>query len=113
MMSLIERLAELKAALTGVSDNVYHFRRPSHGVKSGYIIFAETGESTDTWSDNHKVEQAVSVAVDYFTQTEFDTVVDSIQDALNSIRCGWRLEAVQYEDETNLIHYTWEVELHG
>lgn len=113
MMSLQSRIAELKAALVGVTASTYHFRRPAGGVKSGYIVLAETGESSDTWSDNCKDEQAVTVAVDYFTLTEFDPLVDDIQQALNSIRCGWRLDAVQYEDETNLIHYTWEVEMHG
>ena len=35
-------------------------------------------------------------------------MVDTIQDALNGIEnCGWRLESVQYEDETNLIHFEW------
>jgi hypothetical protein len=37
--------------------------------------------------------------------------LDNIQAALNSLRIPWRLNSVQYEDETNLIHYewTWEV----
>lgn len=113
MMSLQNKIADLQTALTGVSENVYHFRRPANGVKSGYIVFAEMGEDSDTWGNNHKSEQAVTVSVDYFTQNEFDSVVDSIQEALNSIRCGWRLEDIQYEDDTNLIHYTWGVNMHG
>jgi hypothetical protein len=113
MMSIQSRLLELKEALTGITEPVYHFRRPANGVKSGYIVFAENGEDSDAWNDNHKTEQAISVSVDYYTKVEFDAIADFIQEALNSIRCGWRLEAVQYEDETNLIHYTWEVNLNG
>lgn len=113
MMSIMQRIEMLKAALVGVTDKTYHFRRPAGGAKSGYIVFAETGESSDVWTNNVKAEQAIDVAVDYFTLKEMDPIVDAIQQALNSIRCGWRLEAVQYEEETNLIHYTWEVEMHG
>lgn len=109
MTSLTQKLEALKTALTGVTDHVYHFRRPANGVKSGYIVFEETGETSGAWAGNHKSEQAIGVAVDYFTLVEFDPIVDSIQSALNSIECGWRLDDVQYEDETNLIHYTWTV----
>ena len=49
--------------------------------------------------------------MDYYTPQEYDPAVDNIQAALNSLRIPWRLNSVQYEDETNLIHYewTWEV----
>ena len=46
--------------------------------------------------------------IDYFTRTEFDANVDRIQEALNAAGIGYRINSVQYEDTTNLIHYEWE-----
>ena len=57
---------------------------------------------------NHKAEQAIHGYIDYFTLTEFDSAVDSVQDVLDSHGSEWRLNDVQKEEETNLIHYSWE-----
>ncbi len=32
---------------------------------------------------------------------------DAIQKTLGALGLGWALESVQYEEETNLIHYEW------
>lgn len=109
MTSMSSKIYALREALLEVTDKVYHFRRPGNGVKSEYIVWAETAEDSSSWAGNHKTEQSINVAVDYFTLRELDPLVDSIQEVLNSITSGWMLEAVQYEDETNLIHYTWSV----
>ena len=38
-------------------------------------------------------------------------MVDNIQDALNEVEnLGWNLDAVLYEDETGLIHFSWNWE---
>ena len=58
--------------------------------------------------DNRKQEQQVHGTIDCYTKIEFDPLLDEIQDALNAAGIGWSLLTVQYEDETNLIHYEWE-----
>ena len=46
--------------------------------------------------------------IDLYTRQEFDPAVDQIQEGLNTSEgVGWVLSSVQYEDETNLIHYEW------
>ena len=43
------------------------------------------------------------------TRTEYDPTLDRIQEILNGFDFpfSWRLESVQYEDDTDLIHYEW------
>ena len=54
-------------------------------------------------------EQIIHGTIDFFTKTEYHKTIDDIQAALTaSPRIGWNLSSVQYEDETNLIHYEWE-----
>ena len=42
------------------------------------------------------------------TRTEYDPVVDEIQEALNGIESfHWNLNDVMFEEETMFIHYSW------
>lgn len=105
MKSLTLQLKEICDALVAVTSKTYHYEKPA-AVKAPYIVWAELGEDTSFHSDNMKVEQQVVGYVEYFTQTEYDTTIDAIQEALNSV-CAWALDSVLYEDETKLIHYVW------
>lgn len=110
MQSLNSKLLTLKNALTGIEGlKVYHYWHTR--LEAPYLIWAEEGEGDSLHTDNHKSEQVITGTIDYFTKTEFDSVVDEIQDALNSIDIGWELTAVDYEEETNLIHHSWDFEI--
>jgi len=92
--------------------DVYHYWRPH--MTAPFVVWAEDGEANSLDADDRKQEQVLTGYVDFYTRTEFDTIADKIQTALfglQSIPFVWRLEAVDYEDDTNLIHYqwTWEV----
>ena len=114
MKSMQNNLIALKNILLTVrnaSGNpvpVYHYLRPVN-VQKDYIVWAEDSEDESFEANNAKQEQQIHCTVDYFTQTEFDPAVDSIQEALNGDGIGFRLNSVQYEDDTKLIHYEWEV----
>lgn len=107
MKSLNEILRGVKTALLTVTDEVYHYRRPPD-PKEKYIVWAEDSEAESMDAENRKAEQQIHGTIDYFTRTEFDANVDRIQEALNAAGIGYRINSVQYEDETNLIHYEWE-----
>jgi hypothetical protein len=51
------------------------------------------------------------ITIDYFTLTEFDAMVDAIQEALSDAEVAWHLNSFQYEDETKLQHYEWIVQV--
>lgn len=107
-MSLQAKLRRLGEILAAAAPSVYHYWRPQ--MDPPYCVWAEDGEDGSLPADNRKGEQSVSGYVDYYTRTEFDPVLDQIQDALNSVDgfpFGWQLSSVDYEDETNLIHYQW------
>ena len=108
MMSIQNKLRAVRDALVGVTDKCYHYRRPPAAPKSNYIIWAEDSEDGSFDGDNRKQEQQIHGTVDYFTLKEFDPMVDAIQEALLIPCAGYRLNSVQYEDDTNLIHYEWE-----
>lgn len=105
-MSLQSKLASIQSALVQATPNTFHYRRAK--ATPPYLVWAEDGEDNSFSADNKKREQQIHGTADYFTKMEFDPVVDGIQEALANISCGWRLNSVQYEDDTGLIHYEWE-----
>lgn len=110
-MTLQSKLRRLATALTAISPsvNVYHYWRPQ--MTAPFIVWQEE-EGEEFWTCNRMVEQTISGSIDFYTMTEFDPIVDDIQGALTALDvCGWSLESIQYEDETNLIHYSWSFNL--
>lgn len=110
-MTLQEKIKQIGDALAALTPNVYHYWRPQ--MEPPFVVWAETGESGAFNADNRKREQAVEGTVDYYTKTEYDPLCDSLQQTLNALGIGWQLDNVQYEPETNLIHYTWSWEVAG
>ena len=76
-----------------------------------FLVWAEDGDNT-AWADDRMMEQAITGTTEYFTRDEFDLAIDRIQDANQSLGIAWRLNSVQYEDDTELIHYEWSWEVH-
>lgn len=105
------KLMKIRDVLTSIDGlKVYHYWRTRQ--KAPYCIWQEDGEGESLHTNNHKSEQVISGTVDYFTLNEYDQNIESIQEALNSLEnCGWRLNSVQYEEDTNLIHYEWSWEI--
>lgn len=110
MTSLNEKLRAVQAAFSALDiPTVRHYYRTD--LQPPYLLWAESGEGESYWANNSIAEQVISGDVDYFTRTEFDPSVDAIQDALISVARAWRLDSVDYEEETNLIHYRWTFEV--
>lgn len=109
MTSLNTRLRNFGRSLAGVAPHtsVYHYRKPDRH-KPPYIVWMEDGEDDQIYFDGRKEEQAISGTVDLYTLAEYDAAVDGIQNLLHDVANRWSLTIVQYEEETNLIHYHWE-----
>lgn len=109
MISIQTKLEPIGKMLAKISDYSYHYWRSTpKGVKA-YIVWAEDDEAESFNADNLKQKQGIHGTIDYFTKTEFDSTVDSIQNGLNVLEnVSWRLNSVQYEEDTTFIHHEWE-----
>ena len=106
MMTLQSKLKWFGAQIASVCARTYHYCRPNK-YSLPYVVWAEDSEGDSFQADNRKGEQVITGSLDYFTKTEYDSVIDDIQDCLDVNRVGWNLESVQFEPETGLIHYEW------
>lgn len=110
-MTLQSRLAELASEFKSISSVIHHYKRVETSAPFG--VWAEQFETNSDFADNWKTTQGINVQLDYFTQTEFDPVIDSLQAYMNENGYPWNLDSVQFEDDTNLIHYSWSLTIYG
>ena len=108
MIALQIKLKNVRDAFLSVHPETYHYERPAR-TPAPFAIWKEDTEDMSVEADNCKAEQGIVGYLDYFTRMEFDPVVDAFQECLNSLDgCQyWRLESVDKEDETGLIHFRW------
>lgn len=104
-------LQRLRNALLTVGVPVGHFEAPVK--KAPYLVWAEDGQGDSIHADGETQEQAIEGTVDYFTPLEFDQNLGKIQRAMNSAGIAWRLNSIQKEDDTKLIHYEWVFQVEG
>ena len=97
------------ATLSSSSYNVYHYYRPM--MAAPFIVWAEDSERDDLHADNQKAEVVVNINVDVFTQTEFDPLLDAVFNYLNDQGLPFSISGVDFEEDTRLIHYSFDVEL--
>lgn len=110
MIALQNKLRWFGTRIAEVCEHTYHYARPNN-VSIPYAVWAEDSESGSFEADNRKAEQMISGSMNYFTEQEYDPVIDALQDCLDAVRAVWNLESVQYEPETGLIHYEWRWEI--
>lgn len=108
-MSIQSKIEPIGVMLSAITSNTFHYWRSApNGVKK-YIVWAEDEEAASLNADNRKQKQGIHGTIDLFTQTEYDPMVDSIQYGLDDLEnVSWRLNSVQYEDETGFIHHEWD-----
>lgn len=113
MLSLQSKLYQLGTAFSAAVPNCYHYWRPVENLPC--LMWAESGEESSFYSDNMKTEQNITGTCDFYTKTEFDPLIDAVQSIFETLGITWALNSVQYEQETNLIHYewTWGVAIYG
>ena len=92
-MNINTKLKKIRDLLVGLFEHTYHYE--ASGELNRYIVWAEDMEGTPF----------------YAAKTEFDPLVDQIHEALAEDKISARIASVQYEDETQLIHYTWDFEV--
>jgi hypothetical protein len=91
--------------LSVLPDATFHYYAWSKPDK--YIVWAEDGQADSAHSDNKMKLMALQGTADYYTKQEYDPIVDQIEETMNNSRMSWRLNSVQYEEETGYIHHEW------
>ena len=86
--------------------DVYHYHAPNN-KEAPYAIWKEENDESFC-SDNRRSERVIAGILDYYTLDDMDPNLDVLEQALESFGASWKLTASQFEDETNLIHYSWD-----
>lgn len=106
---MISSLENLKNVLLTVSENFGHYEAVD--TSQPYGVWAEDIESSSLETDNYKAGQMIQGTVDWFTKDQDDPVLEELPLALNNARIKWKLNSVQYEDNTGYIHYEYLFEV--
>ena len=83
---------------------VYHYRRPENKT-APYAVWTESDDDAFN-GDNARGERTLNGTLDFFAKAECDEI-DDLEAAMESFGASWALTGVQFEEDTNLIHYSW------
>lgn len=84
----------------------------SKAPSGDYGVYAEyLGNELHT--EGTVAEQAIEGAIDYFTRDDSATPKTKIQTALINAGVNFKLDSIQYEEDTGYIHYTWIFYING
>ena len=104
-------IARLAAALEATGYPFAHFGW-SRAPEGTYGEWAEETGS-DLGANGHHAERGTTVTVDLFTRDGSRTPRDTIEAVLNALPVAWRLDSINYEPDTGLVHLYWRVGVYG
>lgn len=77
-----------------------------------YGVISLEGQEDSDAGDDRITHQALRGSIDLFVPNKLPTYPKMVQDAINGV-VPWRLNSVQFEDDTGLIHWEWIFEQVG
>lgn len=98
-------LKKVRDALLTVGVPVSHYAATKQPDK--YIVWSEDSGAETVWADGALQEQTIQGSAHYFTKTEYDANVEKVQQALSDAGISFRMNSVQYEEDTKYIHHEW------
>lgn len=84
----------------------------NHAPSGTYGVVSLEGQEDSVKGDNTIVHQSIRGSIDLFVPDTATTSPETVQSAINGL-VAWRLNSVQYEEDTHLIHYEWIFEQIG
>ena len=105
MKTMLSKIRIIPELLKDIGAPVSHYEAMKKQDK--YIVWAEDSEGSSVEGDDQKTNQSIQGTIDFYTKEDMDEIIDKIQEALVSNRVSFYLNSVQYEDETEFIHYEW------
>lgn len=95
------------AAHLAVTDAVSHGGRLQ---SDRYLVWQEDGANDFLAEDTH-AEKAVTGTTDLFTKQEFDPWRAALEQSFDAAPLVWKLNSVQFEEDTRFWHYEWAWEV--
>lgn len=77
-----------------------------------YGVISLEGQEDSDAGDDRITHQAIRGSIDLFVADKLAPEPKTVQDAINGV-VPWRLNSVQFEDDTGLIHWEWIFEQVG
>lgn len=108
-MKLLTSLIQIPMDEFGKLNYCFHYLKPEMTL-AAYAVWQESGEH-DFYGDNKKGERVLEGTLDFYTLEENDSKLDELEAAMNAMGASWALTSVMFENETNLIHFTWDWEI--
>lgn len=107
-MKLLTSLLDLPYQIfKSIEDvDVYHYHKPAE-KEAPYAIWKEENDTSFS-SDNQKSERGLQGILDYYTLDDLDPALDKLEKAMIEMGASWMLTSSQFEEDTNLIHYSWD-----
>ena len=108
---------DLISALTETGLPFAHFAwtsTPGTGaeVNRDHGVYAEDDEIA-LYAENKRAETVIEGTIDYFTRDDSGEPKRIIETALDNHNVPFRVESIQYEDDTGFIHYEWVFQVVG
>lgn len=95
--------------LLSVMQNISHFYSKSEVFP--YIVWKENSEGSEVAADNKKIQYSLNYSVDLYLKKPDADLIRRLENAFNTFRVSFQLTNVEYNEETEIIHYHYEVEL--
>lgn len=98
-------------ALKATEIPVAHFGWETTRLPMGdYIVYGEDG-ANDFVADERHGERATEGTVDLFTRNYAANAAGPVEQALEGLAgVAWRLNSIQFEEDTRYVHYEWVVQ---
>ena len=97
----------ITTALSATGYKYAHFAW-NHAPNSTYLVYAED-EAIPLRADEHQAERIMHGTIDCFTRDDSGAPLTTVESQLNTIdNFSFKLNSIQFEEETGLIHYEWE-----
>lgn len=98
----------VKAALLSCTQSVYLYTAKGN-EKIPYVVYGNDGE-TGFHAGGKQAERADQGTIDLYTKKANDKLIRKIPAALNAAGIAFYLNSIQYEEETETLHYEWVYE---
>jgi hypothetical protein len=103
-------IKDFRDMLLTLSPGIQVFHNTARGVEGDYIVWSEASKRRRT-ADNVTAFEALRIAVDYFTHSEYDENHKLIENSFDKYGVAYSGAVIIYERDTGLTHYAYTAEI--